>query len=223
MNFKSVAIDGPTGAGKSTLAKQAAEVLGYVYVDTGAIYRTVALFMMEHGLDFSDGSAVERLLSDVEIQIKYAEDGLQHMYLCGKDVTDEIRLPEVSANASKAAAIPAVRSFLLEMQRQFAHHSNVVMDGRDIGTVVLPDADVKIFLTASAESRAKRRYDELIHRGTPQEFNTVLAEVIARDERDSNRDVAPLKPAEDGVTLDTTILNLDESLEELIRLIKVGV
>lgn len=223
MNFKSVAIDGPTGAGKSTLAKQAAEALGYVYVDTGAIYRTVALFMMKHNLNLSDTAMVESHLPSVDIDIKYADDGLQHMYLCGTDVTDEIRLPEVSANASKAAAIPAVRDFLLEMQRQFARTSDVVMDGRDIGTVVLPGADVKIFLTASAESRATRRYEELIRRGTPQEFDTVLSEVIARDERDSNRDVAPLKPAEDGETLDTTTLNLEESLQELIRMIKAGV
>lgn len=220
MEQRSVAIDGPSGAGKSTLARKAAEALGFLYVDTGAIYRTVALYAMEQGVDPADTVGVSALLPDVDITMNYGADGLQHMYLCGRDVTQAIRRPEVSPGASKAAAIPAVRTHLLAMQRKFACDHDVVMDGRDIGTVVLPCAGVKIFLTASAQARAQRRHLELEERGTPQPFEEVLRETIARDERDSNRAIAPLRPAEDSVILDTTELDRDQSLDRILAIVR---
>lgn len=219
-NYISIAIDGPAGAGKSTLAKAAAEKLGYLYLDTGAIYRTVGLYAKMHGIDPSDSLAVIRLLNEIEIKIEYSSDGLQHMYLMGQDVTKEIRENEISHYASKVSAIPAVRSFLLELQRKFARENHVVMDGRDIGTVVLPDAQVKIFLTATAEARAQRRYQELLERGQQVSYETVLSDVISRDETDTRRAAAPLRQAEDAVRLDTTGLNLEESLALLLKTIE---
>jgi cytidylate kinase len=209
---RNIAIDGPAGAGKSTAAKALAKELGYIYVDTGAIYRTVGLFARRQGVERSDAKGVAELLPQVNIELCYGEDGTQRMILCGEDVSGLIRTPEVAADASKVAAIPAVRTFLLEMQRELARTHDVVMDGRDIGTVVLPDAAVKIFLTASPETRAQRRYLELKEKGSTESFEQVLQEVIARDEQDMNRAVAPLKQAEDAVLADTSALNLEESV-----------
>ena len=221
MGHKSVAIDGPSGAGKSTLARQAAQALGFLYVDTGAIYRTLGLLALERGVDPSDGAAVTGLLPQADIRLAYdGGDGLQHMYLCGRDVTEDIRRPEVSRAASGVSAIPAVREFLLETQRELARQHDVIMDGRDIGTVVLPAADVKVFLTASPEARARRRCDELAQRGTPQDLETVLAEIVERDRRDTTRETAPLCRAEDAVLVDTTKLDLAESLQALLDAIR---
>ena len=221
MGHKSVAIDGPSGAGKSTLARQAAQALGFLYVDTGAIYRTLGLLALERGVDPSDGAAVTGLLPQADIRLAYdGGDGLQRMYLCGRDVTEDIRRPEVSRAASGVSAIPAVREFLLETQRELARQHDVIMDGRDIGTVVLPAADVKIFLTASPEARARRRCDELAQRGTPQDLETVLAETVERDRRDTTRETAPLRRAEDAVLVDTTKLDLAESLQALLDAIR---
>lgn len=226
MGYKSIAIDGPSGAGKSTMAKRIAKELGYIYVDTGAIYRTLGLFVLACGDSPSDAAAVEALLPRAVIHMNYGGDGLQHMYLGGKpelggeDVTAAIRTQEVSDAASKVSAIPAVREFLLEMQREMAENSDVVMDGRDIGTVVLPDADVKIFLTASAEDRARRRHLELLERGNDVTYETVLREVIERDERDSGRAAAPLKQAEDAIRVDTSGKSLEESFQTLLKIIR---
>ncbi|MCI2058889.1 MAG: (d)CMP kinase [Oscillibacter sp.] len=216
----SVAIDGPSGAGKSTLARAAAGELHYLYVDTGAIYRTIACGLRRLGVDPKDAAAAAAALGGLRVEIRYGEDGLQHMELNGEDVTGEIRLPEVSACASAVSAHPAVRAHLLEMQRELARKENVVMDGRDIGTVVLPDADVKIFLTASPEVRARRRFLELEQRGTPECYEKVLAELLRRDYDDTHRAAAPLRQAEDAVLLDTTKLSFEESLGELLRLIR---
>ena len=201
---RSIAIDGPSGAGKSTLAKRLAEQLGFRYVDTGAIYRTVGLAVQRHGLDPTDGTAVGGLLQEIDISISYDDTGLQRMYLQGEDVTGAIRMNEISAYASKVSALPAVRDFLLDTQRDMARRHDVVMDGRDIGTVVLPNADVKIYLTAAAEARAQRRYLELLQRGQQADRDTILQEVIDRDRRDMEREIAPLRQAEDAVLVDTT-------------------
>ncbi len=223
MNYISVAIDGPSGAGKSTLARRAAAEMGYLYVDTGAIYRTVALGALRRGVEPSDAAAVEPILSDMQIRLAYnPEDGLQHMYLDGEDVSEQIRLHEISQHASKISAIPRVREFLLDLQRDLARSNNVVMDGRDIGTVVLPDAQVKIFLTASAQARAKRRFLELQQRGQQADFDTVLRDIILRDEQDTNRPIAPLRRAEDAVLIDTTDLDLEQSLAAILAAIDEG-
>ena len=220
MEYKSIAIDGPSGAGKSTMAKALAARLGFLYVDTGAIYRTLGLFALDNGADPGDWNQVEPLLSRVSIRMDYAEDGLQHMYLGGRDVTRDIRRPEVSDAASKISAIPEVRTFLMDMQRDMAKRHHVVMDGRDIGTVVLPRADVKIFLTASPEERAARRCAELKGRGTPVDYETVLADIMERDARDSGRSAAPLKRAEDALLVDTTGITLEESFQLLLRTVQ---
>ena len=220
MGFKSIAVDGPSGAGKSTMAKRLAAKLGYLYVDTGAIYRTLGLFALKRGVDPADAGGVERLLPQVSIRMDYGEDELQHMYLGQEDVTEAIRTPEVSRAASQVSVHPAVRAYLLEMQRGMARNHNVIMDGRDIGTVVLPDADVKIFLTATAEDRARRRFEELQERGTDTDYDTVLREVIERDERDSGRAAAPLRRAEDALLVDTTGNSLEESFEALLQTIR---
>ena len=220
MSCYSIAIDGPSGAGKSTLAKMLAKELGYLYVDTGAIYRTVGVFVKEHGVSPDDAEAVAQVLGQVDITMKYGEDGLQRMYLNGGDVTDAIRQNEISAYASKVSAIPAVRTFLLEMQRSLAKENNVIMDGRDIGTVVLPDADVKIYLTADADDRAQRRYAELLERGQQVEYGQVLQDIIERDQRDMNRPVSPLKMAEDAILADTTGNTLEESFALLCGIIR---
>lgn len=220
MNHKSVAIDGPAGAGKSTLARQAAERLGFLYVDTGAIYRTVALHTLRAGADPADEAQVVPMLKGLDIRMEYGRDGLQRMYLSGEDVTLAIREHQVSGLASKVSAIPQVREFLLDFQRRQAREHDVVMDGRDIGTVVLPQADVKIFLTADASARARRRLLELEQRGQEADYETVLRDIIQRDEQDKNRPIAPLRQAEDAVLLDTTQLNLEESLKAILDIIK---
>ena len=223
-NIFSVAIDGPSGAGKSTLAKAVAAKLDILYVDTGAIYRTIGCYVKEKGVHPRDNEAVIALLPEIHIEMHYAEDGLQHMILNGKDVTTEIRQNEISQYASDVSAIPEVRTFLLEMQRQFARENSVIMDGRDIGTVVLPDAEVKVFLTAPLAERARRRFVELEQRGTPRPYEDVLREMEQRDYNDSHRAAAPLRQAEDAVLLDTGELNFDESLAALLAIIrkKVG-
>ena len=217
----SVAIDGPSGAGKSTLAKQAAAALGYLYVDTGAIYRTVALSAVKKGIDPGDAAKLIPTLDNIDIRLAYdSSDGLQHMFLDGEDVTGEIRVHAISAFASTVSAIPEVRAFLLELQRDFARTNDVIMDGRDIGTVVLPDADVKIYLTASAEARANRRCLELQQRGQEARYDTILHDIIARDEQDMNRPIAPLRQAEDAVRIDTTHMDLQQSLDAILTVIK---
>ena len=216
----SIAIDGPSGAGKSTLARSVAARLGFLYVDTGAIYRTIAYDVLQRGIDPGDEAAVLESLPQLELELSHGADGLQHMLRNGEDVTDAIRLPEVSMCASVVSAYPGARSFLLEMQRRIAAEHSVVMDGRDIGTVVLPDATVKIYLTAQAEERARRRMLELEQRGTPQPYEEILEDIRQRDWNDMHRAVAPLRQAEDAVLLDTTQLNFEESEEALARLIE---
>lgn len=219
-----IAVDGPSGAGKSTLAKAVAAELHILYVDTGAIYRTIGCYARRRGVDAHDTQAVIALLPQVKIEMRYDDQGLQHMLLQGEDVTEEIRLPEMSLYASAVSAIPEVRTFLLEMQRDFARKSSVIMDGRDIGTVVLPHADVKIFLQADVEVRARRREKELRERGTPRPFQQVLAEMKERDYNDSHRSAAPLRAAEDAVVVDTSDLDFQQSKEALLKVIreKVG-
>ncbi len=214
-----IAIDGPSGAGKSTLARAAAAELGFVYVDTGALYRTVGLYALRTGIDPDDAAAVEAMLPQVQVGLAY-RDGEQRVFLGDEDVSEAIRTPEASRYASKVSAIPAVRAFLLETQRRLARRQDVIMDGRDIGTVVLPDARIKVFLHASAEERARRRYEELIGRGTPQDYEAVLADIRERDERDETRAAAPLKNADDAVELDTTGNTKEESLALLLRIIR---
>ena len=216
----SVAIDGPSGAGKSTLAKALAEELHILYVDTGAIYRTIGCYARRQGVDAADTQAVISLLPQVKISMRYDDQGLQHMLLQNEDVTHDIRLPEMSLYASAVSAIPEVRTFLLEMQRSFARTSSVIMDGRDIGTVVLPDAQVKIFLQADVEIRARRREEELLQRGTPVRFEQVLAEMKERDYNDTHRAAAPLRPAPDAVVVDTSHLDFQQSKERLLEIIR---
>lgn len=220
MQERSIAIDGPAGAGKSTLARALARELGYLYVDTGAIYRTVALRAREAGADPSDPEQVAPLLEDLDLRMDYGGDGIQRMYLSGRDVTEAIRENEISALASQVAALPAVREFLLDFQRKQAREHNVVMDGRDIGTVVLPQAGVKIFLTAAPEARARRRTLELHQRGQDANFDEILREIRQRDQQDQNRPVAPLRQAEDAELLDTTDLDLKGSLEALLTIVR---
>lgn len=214
-----IAIDGPSGAGKSSLARAAARELDCLYVDTGAIYRTVGLYIREKEVDPEDEAAVSALLPGVHVDLRY-EGGQQRMLLNGRDVTKEIRLPEISRYASMVSALPTVRAFLLETQRELARTHNVIMDGRDIGTVVLPDAELKIFLTASSQARAKRRCRELEERGTPQPYAEVLRDIEDRDWKDTHRTAAPLRQAEDAVLLDTTELDFQESEAALLKLIR---
>ena len=223
MKNRSIAIDGPAGAGKSTLARQAAREMGYLYVDTGAIYRTVALKVLRAGVSVDDAEQVKPLLKGLNIRMDYGADGAQRMFLDDEDVSTAIREHQVSGLASHVAALPDVRAFLLDFQRQQAREHSVVMDGRDIGTVVLPDADVKVFLTAAPESRAQRRLLELEQRGQEADYDTILRDIIARDEMDRSRPIAPLRQAEDAVLLDTTHLNLEESLQALLKIIKENV
>lgn len=214
-----VAIDGPAGAGKSTIAKAAAKKLGYIYVDTGALYRAVGVYSLRNGVDTTDGEAVAQTLPSVSVELKF-QDGVQHVYLNGEDVSEEIRTPKASMAASHVSAVPAVRQFLFDLQRDIAAKNNCIMDGRDIGTVVLPKAQVKIFLTASPEARAKRRFIELQAKGAKDTFEQVLADLKQRDYNDSHRAVAPLKPADDSVLVDTTALTLEASVEKVIEVIK---
>ncbi len=218
-DFVAVAIDGPSGAGKSTIAKRLAATLGYVYVDTGAMYRTVGLAMLRRGIDVNDKSAVIAALADIEVSIAYV-DGTQRVLLCGEDVSDQIRTPEVSMAASVTSAIPEVRKFLFETQQKLARENNVIMDGRDIGTVVLPNAKVKIFLSASVEDRARRRFDELKEKGMDVSFEDVLEDMKQRDYNDSHRDVAPLRAADDAVSVDTTGNTLEESVALMESIVK---
>lgn len=215
----SIAIDGPSGAGKSTISRKAAEIFGFIYVDTGAIYRTIGLASKIRGISLDDKAAVMEMLTKLNIELKYNESGEQHMYLDGKDVSRDIRLPEVSMLASKVSAIPEVRTFLVDMQRDMAKKYDVIMDGRDIGTVILPDADLKIFLTADVNDRAQRRYEELRTKGMLKPFDEVLAEMKQRDEQDTLRAAAPLKATEDAVMLDTSGNTLEQSIAEVCRLI----
>ena len=223
MKMVSIAIDGPSGAGKSTLARSAAAELGYLYVDTGAIYRTIGYYAHANHIDPKDEQAVASALPQVRVELTYGDDGLQHMLLNGQDVTKEIRLPEISLCESAVSAHPGVRAFLLEMQRELARTHNVIMDGRDIGTVVLPDADVKIFLCADVETRARRRCLELEQRGTPKPFDEVLREMEQRDYNDTHRAAAPLRPADDAIMIDNTDMDFAASLELLLDVIRGSV
>lgn len=224
MKTISVAIDGPAGAGKSTIARRLAAELGYRYVDTGAIYRTVAYFMDLWGVSPKDVDGVNRYIDELTVEIEYDEDGLQHMMMNGMDVTKDIRTPDISQKASLISAHACVRDMLLDMQRELAEQNNVVMDGRDIGTVVLPHATVKIFLTASPEVRAKRRCDELSAKGQKVDYNKVLKDIQQRDYQDTHREIAPLKISRDSIKVDTSDMTIEEVLEKLKDIVaqKVG-
>ena len=213
-----VAIDGPAGAGKSTIAKAAAKELGFIYVDTGALYRAIAYNAVTNGV-IDDTQKIIDMLADTNVELKYV-DGVQAVYLNGDDISAFIRTPEISMGASKVSAIPQVREFLLNLQRDIAKKNNVIMDGRDIATVVLPNADVKIFLFASPECRAQRRYLELVEKGENVTLEDVLEDVNKRDYQDSHREIAPLKPSEDSVMADTSKLTLEESIQLIINIIK---
>ena len=215
----SIAIDGPSAAGKSSLAKRCAAAFGFIYVDTGAIYRTVGLAALQKDIDRKDTAEIEKLLPTLSVEIAYNDKGEQRMILNGSDVSHEIRLPEISICASDVSSLPSVRKYLLDMQRSFAEKYNVIMDGRDIGTVVLPNADLKVFLTASAEARAMRRWKELQEKGIVSDFDDVLKDIQYRDHQDSSRASAPLKQAEDAILLDTTDLTFDESFAALSQII----
>ncbi|MBQ5813227.1 MAG: (d)CMP kinase [Clostridia bacterium] len=213
-----IAIDGPSGAGKSTLAKMLAADFGYIYVDTGAMYRSIGLFVSRKGINTSDTLKIVSCLPDIAIDIKYIE-GSQHIFLNNEDVSDKIRTEEISKYASAVSAIPEVRAFLLDLQRDLAAHNSVIMDGRDIGTVILPDAEVKIFLTASDVKRAERRYKELIEKGQQVTFDSVLENIRQRDKNDSERALAPLRPADDAVLVDTSGVGLQKSFEMMKKVI----
>ncbi len=214
-----IAIDGPAGAGKSSAAKLAAKELGFIYIDTGALYRSIGVAALRKGFDTTDAEKVNSILPEINLSLKFT-DGEQRVFLNGEDVSRDIRLPAASMAASNVSAIPEVRSFLLDMQKKFARENNCLMDGRDIGTVILPDAELKIFLTASPEKRAERRYDELIEKGTPKPYDELLEEIIQRDYNDSHRAVAPLKPAEDAVLIDSSEMTLDEVVGKIVSLAK---
>ncbi len=216
----SIAIDGPAGAGKSTIAKRLAGELGYHYVDTGAIYRTVAYFLDLLGISPKDVDGVERYIDELTVEIEYDDQGRQHMLMNGLDVTDDIRTQDISQKASLVSAHGVVRDMLLDMQREVAREHNVIMDGRDIGTVVLPKADVKIFLTASAEVRAQRRTDELIAKGQKASFAQILKEIRQRDDQDIHRPIAPLKMAKDSIKVDTSQLDIDGVVEKILGIVK---
>lgn len=223
MKIINVAIDGPAGAGKSTISRKAAAELGFIYIDTGALYRTVGLNALRKGADLqSDDSIIATLTDDVKVELKFI-DGEQRMFLSGEDVSDKIRTPEASMAASRVSAVPKVREYLFDLQKKLARENSCVMDGRDIGTVVLPDADVKIFLTASPEARAERRFRELTEKGMDVKLEDVLADMIKRDYDDSHRAIAPLKQADDAVLCDTSELNLEESIDLIIRTIKENI
>ena len=221
----SIAIDGPAGAGKSTIAKRLAKKLGYYYVDTGAIYRTVAYFMDLLGISPKDTDGVTRYIDEVCVEIEYDEDGSQHMFMNEVDVTDDIRTSDISQKASLISAQPVVREMLLDMQRDVAKKHNVIMDGRDIGTVVLPNADVKIFLTASAEVRAQRRFAEMQAKGSKDSLQKVLADIKQRDHQDSTRAIAPLKQAKDAILVDTSEMDVDAVVAAIEAIVaeKIGV
>ena len=213
-----IALDGPSGAGKSSVAKAVAKELNFIYVDTGALYRTVGLYFLNNNIDI-DTCDMKNVLKEISVDIKFI-DGVQHVFLNGSDVSDEIRTPKASMYASAVSAKPDVRAFLLDMQRDLARKNNVIMDGRDIGTVVLPEAKFKIFLTASDNERARRRFKELIDKGQDVTFNDVLEDMRKRDYNDSHRDIAPLKPAENSVTVDSTNMTFDEVVEKIVSIVK---
>ena len=214
-----VAIDGPAGAGKSTISRAAADKLGFIYVDTGALYRSVGVYALRNGINTKSGEQLKKALPDIKVELAF-KDGVQHVYLNGEDVSEEIRTPKASMAASDVSAVPEVRAALLGIQRGIAAENNVIMDGRDIGTVVLPNAQVKIFLTAAPEIRAKRRYDELCAKGVQTTFEEVLADLNKRDYDDSHRAAAPLKQADDAVLADTSGLDFEQSCELICSLIK---
>ncbi|CDA18853.1 cytidylate kinase [Ruminococcus sp. CAG:488] len=214
-----IAIDGPAGAGKSSTAKLVAKKLGYIYVDTGALYRTVGLYSIRKGIDTKNAEKVIATLPDVKVELKFV-DGAQHVFLNGEDVSEAIRTPEASMGASNVSAIPKVREFLFDLQRKIAAENDCIMDGRDIGTVVLPNADVKIFLTTSVEERANRRYKEMIEKGEEADYNDILEDIKKRDYQDSHREIAPLKQADDAIYVDNGGYNLEDGAEDLLRIIK---
>ena len=215
-----IAIDGPAGAGKSSVAKAVAAKLGFIYVDTGALYRSIGVNALKNSIETTDAEAVIALLPETKVELKYV-DGTQKVILNGEDVSEAIRMPEASMAASNVSAIPAVREFLLDLQRDMAKNNNVIMDGRDIGTVILPDAEYKFFLTASAEVRADRRFKELKEKGIDVDYNTLLDEIIQRDYNDSHRATAPLKQADDAILIDSSNLTLEESIDAIVSRIKV--
>ena len=214
-----VAIDGPAGAGKSTVARAAAQKLGYIYVDTGALYRAVGVCCLRKNIVTTDAEGVGAILNDITVELKFI-DGVQHVFLNGDDVSTEIRLPEASMAASNVSAIPSVRAFLFDLQRDIAVKNNCIMDGRDIGTVVLPNAQVKIFLTADDTERAMRRYKELQEKGSTVTYQEVLDDLRVRDYNDSHREIAPLKPAEDSVIVNTTDMTLEESINKIVETVE---
>ncbi|MDR2647574.1 MAG: (d)CMP kinase [Oscillospiraceae bacterium] len=215
-----VAIDGPSAVGKSSIARLAAKKLGFIYIDTGALYRAIGLAATLCGIDANDAARVEAMLANIRLELRHDPDGAQRVFLNGNDVSEDIRTPKASMAASAVSAMPAVRAFLLDSQRKLASQSNCILDGRDIGTVVLPNAQLKLFLTATADERARRRFHELQAKGISQSFDAVKAELIQRDEQDTNRAVAPLKPAADSVLLDTTDLSLEEAVARVTALIQ---
>ncbi len=215
-----IAIDGPAGAGKSSVAKAVAAKLGFIYVDTGALYRSIGINALKHNIKTDNADAVIALLPETKVELKYV-DGTQRVILNGEDVSEAIRMPEASMAASNVSAIPAVRAFLLDLQRDMAKNNNVIMDGRDIGTVILPDADYKFFLTASAEVRADRRFKELKEKGIDVDYQALLDEIIQRDYNDSHRETAPLKQADDAILIDSSNLSLEESIDAIVSKIKV--
>lgn len=212
-----IAIDGPAGAGKSTIAKLVAKEKGYVYVDTGAMYRGLAIHFLENGIEAEEKEKIAEACKDADVTIRY-EDGQQQVYLNGKNITAKLREEAVGNMASKSSAIPEVRAKLLELQRELARKEDVIMDGRDIGTCVLPDADVKVFLTASVETRAKRRYDELVEKGVACDLEEIARDIAERDERDSTREIAPLKQAEDAVLVDSSHMTIEEVVAAIVKL-----
>ena len=214
-----VAIDGPGGAGKSTVAKAVAKELSIIYVDTGALYRAIGVYALKNDVETTDRKSVSELLNNLSVSLEF-KDGVQLVLVNGEDLSGEIRTPEASMAASNVSAIPEVRSFLFDTQRNIACKNSVIMDGRDIGTVVLPNADIKIFLTASPDARAKRRFDELISKGVDCKFEDVLAELEQRDYQDSHRNIAPLKPADDSIIVDTSKMTLEEEISEVVKIIK---
>lgn len=215
-----IAIDGPAGAGKSTIARLAAKELGFIYVDTGALYRAIGLAASRRGFKADSTSDIIAMLSDIKVELSFNDRSEQIVLLDGEDVSGLIRTPEISMMASAVSAIPEVRAYLLDLQRDMSHTNNVIMDGRDIGTVVLPDAELKIFLSASPECRARRRYDELKEKGMDVRYEDILSDVIARDYADSHRDIAPLKPAEDAVMVDTSGEDLETSVNKLLKIMR---
>ncbi|MDR1018388.1 MAG: (d)CMP kinase [Lachnospiraceae bacterium] len=218
MGFQ-IAIDGPSGAGKSTIAKLVAKERGAIYVDTGAMYRALAIFFIDNGIDGDDKNLVANKVKSANVELKYI-DGVQKVILNGEDVTARLRKEEVGNMASKTSSVPEVRKALLELQRDMAKKNDVVMDGRDIGTMVLPNADLKIFLTASSDVRAKRRYDELVEKGETPDFDSIKADIEERDYRDSHREIAPLKKADDAIEIDSSNMSIEEVVDEIVKAIK---